>query len=131
MSSEPLTLPLIESDESVRKRIAKALAPELVLDSDLRLVIINGVLKDVATKSDVEKLSQQIEEIKKEISSLRERLARVEGELSQLNKRLDDLNKRIDDLDKRIDLVTKVGYMLVGGVILSFIAQIIVILITR
>jgi hypothetical protein len=40
----------LEADERARKRLAKILVPEAVSEPELRLAIINAVLRDVATK---------------------------------------------------------------------------------
>jgi hypothetical protein len=47
----------LEKDPKMRKRLAEL----TVTDSDVRLAIINAVLADVATRSDLEKLRSEIE----------------------------------------------------------------------
>jgi len=66
---------LFEENAKARKRLAEL----LVMEPDVRLAIINAVLRDVATKRD-------IEELRKEIGQLRERVAKVEGQLGLLIK---------------------------------------------
>ena len=61
---------MFEEDVKARRRLAAI----LVLDPEIRLAIINAVLKEVATKQDLEKLR---DEIKSEISELRSEM-RVE-----------------------------------------------------
>jgi len=64
----------------------------LVSEPDVRLAIINAVLRDVATKSDIEKLRDEItkiraeyatksdvEKIRREVLEVRERIAKLEG----------------------------------------------------
>jgi len=74
---------LFESDERSRKRLAKLLLPEVVSEPDLRLAIINAVLRDVATKEDITKVMEEIEKIRKDvytyITELRERVSKLEG----------------------------------------------------
>lgn len=43
----------LEADEKTRKRLAKLLVSEAVSEPELRLAIINAVLRDVATKEDI------------------------------------------------------------------------------
>jgi len=112
----------LEANEKVRKRLAKILVPEAISEPELRLAIINAILRDVATKSDVAKLREEIEKIRiatkedietfrkemyTQISELRERVSKLEGAFTQLVERIGDLDKRIDALDKRIDALDK------------------------
>ncbi len=72
---------LFEKDESARKRLAEL----LVSEPDVRLAIINAVLRDVATKSDIQELRK---ELKGDINELR-------GEISELRKEISDLRKEM------------------------------------
>ena len=109
---------LFEEDVKARRRLAEL----LVIDEDVRLAIINAVVRDVATKHDLDRLGDELRAefraeiarlearlggVERELSGLRERVARVEGALSQMAERLGDLDKRIDALDKRIDSLEK------------------------
>jgi predicted nuclease with TOPRIM domain len=117
---------------------------EAVSEPELRFVIINTVIGDVATKEDIEKirredmakikegigrLEEKIEILRKEIytqiTELRESISKLEGAFKQLVDRISDPDKRIDVLDKRIDYVTKVSWILTGSVIATLIVQII------
>jgi len=126
----------------------------LVSEPDVRLAVINAVLRDVATKSDIEKIRAEyatkddvkvlrdevavlrgrVEKIEGDIAEVRERIAELEGVVSQLverindlDKRIDALDKRIDALDKRLDYVTKVSWTLTISVIAALIANIVLI----
>ncbi len=114
---------LFERDARARKRLAEL----LISEPDIRLAIINAVLRDVATKGDIEKirgeyatkedvkilrseidvLRSEIEKIRVDLIDVRERLAKLEGIVSQIVARIGDLDKRIDALDKRIDALDK------------------------
>ena len=140
MSTASTLIEELEKDAKARKRLAKLLATEYALEPELRLALINAILKDVATKHDVEKLRE-------EINKINARLSRLEGAYTELSKRVDDLiniiDKRITDLDKRIDalgkrinefskrlnLVTKITMILTGTIAASIITQIIISLI--
>jgi len=56
----------VERNPTVRRRLASA----LVIDSDVRLAIINAVIRDVATKSDIEALRSEIGNVNRRIDSL-------------------------------------------------------------
>ena len=56
----------VERNPTVRRRLASA----LVIDSDVRLAIINAVIRDVATKNDIEALRSEIGNVNRRIDSL-------------------------------------------------------------
>ena len=114
---------LFEEDVSARKRLAELLVGE----PDVRLAIINAVLRDVATKSDLEKLKEElrsefrgeINRLEEEISRLRDRIMRLEEQVTRLEERITrleervtGLEERITGLDKRFDMMFKFMLML-------------------
>ncbi len=116
---------LFEQDRKACRRLAEL----LVSDSDIRTMIINAVIRDVATKQDIEKLreetrrdieklreefrqeieklrkgtKQEIEklrqEIKQEIEKLREETRR---DIEKLNDRISRLEERVSRLEERV-----------------------------
>ncbi len=76
---------LFEKDASARKRLAEL----LVSEPDVRLAIINAVLRDVATKSDIQELRKEISELrattKQDIQELRKEL---KGDIETLRKEM-------------------------------------------
>lgn len=109
---------LFEGDVRSRKRLAEL----LISEPDIRLAMINAVLRDVATKDDIETLRR---EVLTQISELRDRVSRLEGAFTQLTERINDLDKRIDALDKRIDYVVRVSWVLTISVIATLVTQLI------
>jgi len=76
---------LFEEDVKARKRMAEL----LVTEPDVRLAIINAVLRDVATKQDIKDIAtkQDIMELRKTLEAKIERLeARMEKEIDRLYK---------------------------------------------
>jgi chromosome segregation ATPase len=101
----------LEKDPRIRRRLAEL----MVTDSDVRLAIINAVLSDVATKSDLEKLEaatkRELEnlrvEMKAEMEKLEERLRSEMGKLeerlrSEIQREVRRLEDRISALENRI-----------------------------
>ncbi len=105
---------LFERDRKACRRLAELLAS----DSDIRTMIINAVIRDVATKQDIDKLreatrqdieklreetKQDIErlrqEIKQEIEKLREETRR---DIEKLNERISMLEERVSRLEERV-----------------------------
>ncbi len=84
---------MFEEDSRARKRLAEL----LVSEPDVRLAIINAVLRDVATKQDLEKLRN---EFRQEISRLENRIDRVEERINSIEQRLARLEGRMDLLIK-------------------------------
>ena len=122
---------LFEEDVGARKRLAELLVGE----PDIRLAIINAVLRDVATKSDVDRLRDatrqdidrlrnefrnEIERLREEFRNdieklrkeFREEIARLEKRIDGLEERVTRLEERVAGLDKRIDMVFKFMLML-------------------
>ena len=102
---------LFEEDAKARKRLAEL----LISEPDVRLAIISAVLRDVATKGDVESLRKEIEalraETKSDIEALRKEFkSDVEAlrrefreEMGRLGGRIDDLERGLEGLERRID----------------------------
>jgi DNA repair exonuclease SbcCD ATPase subunit len=97
----------LEKDPKIRRRLAEL----MVTDSDVRLAIINAVLADVATKSDLEKLEaatkRELEnlrvEMKSEMEKLEERLRSEMGKLEErLERRISALESRVNSIEERL-----------------------------
>ena len=73
------------------KEALKELTEELVQTPDVRLALINAMLRDVATKEDLKELRA---EFKEELTATEQRIK------SYVDVKFDTLNKRIDDLYK-------------------------------
>ena len=105
---------LFERDRKACRRLAELLTSE----PDVRLAVINAVIRDVATKQDIDKLreatrqdieklreetKQDIErlrqEIKQEIEKLREETRR---DIEKLNERISMLEERVSRLEERV-----------------------------
>ena len=119
---------LFERDLRARKRLAEL----IVMEPDIRLAIINAVLREVATKDDIKALESYIKVLEGRIQELSNMVSEMRGAYKELSKRIDDLDKRIDSLDKRIDsldkridFATKVTLLLTGSVLAALIAEII------
>ncbi len=98
---------LFEEDAKARKRLAEL----LVSEPDVRLAIINAVLRDVATKQDIEKLRNELRnEFKNEIRRLEERINRVEERIAHLEKRVGSLEERVARLDERVSFLVRVVF---------------------
>ena len=91
---------LFEEDAAARKRLAELLVGE----PDVRLAIINAVLRDVATKNDIEKLRG---ELRGEIDRLRGEIDRLREEISKLEEHIDRLEDRVSRLEERVDMMFK------------------------
>jgi len=75
----------LEKDPKIRRRLAEL----MVADSEVRLAIINAVLADVATKSDLEKLEEELRnEIRREVGRLEERISALENRVNSIEARL-------------------------------------------
>ena len=116
---------LFERDLRARKRLAEL----IVMEPDIRLAIINAVLREVATKDDIKALENDIKALgdatRKDIKELEGRIQELSNMVSEMRGAYKELSKRIDDLDKRIDFASKVILLLTGSVLAALIAEII------
>jgi predicted ribosome quality control (RQC) complex YloA/Tae2 family protein len=87
----------LEKDPKIRKRLAEL----LVTDSDVRLAIINAVLADVATKSDLEKLEERLR------SEIQREVRRLEDKISALENRVNAIEERLSRLEGQMDLFVR------------------------
>ncbi len=101
---------LFEKDPSARKKLAEL----LVAEPDVRLAVINAVLRDAATKSDIQELRKElkedIQELRKEVSELRKEMidlnAATKSDIQELRKELkediQELRKEVSELRKEM-----------------------------
>jgi len=107
-------LEILERDEKARKRISKLVVADILLDPELKLLLVEKSLQTLATKDD---LKDTEERLRAEIKETEERLK------SYVDVKFDALNKRIDDLHK-ITLSTLVTLVIgIVGMVLSKIIQ--------
>jgi chaperonin cofactor prefoldin len=98
----------LEKDPKIRRRLAEL----MVTDSDVRLAIINAVLADVATKSDLEKLEaatkRELENLRVEMKAEMEKLEeRLERRISALESRVNSIEERLARLEGQMNLFVK------------------------
>lgn len=91
-------------------RLRKKLAELLITEPDIRLVLINAVIADVATKKDITDLKNEISELRNGINQLsiatKEDISELRNEINQLNvaakKDISDLRNEINGLRNEI-----------------------------
>jgi CII-binding regulator of phage lambda lysogenization HflD len=98
----------LEKDPKIRKRLAEL----MVTDSDVRLAIINAVLANVTTKSDLEKLEERLRndfrnEIQREVMRLEDRILALENRISAFENRVNSIEERLTRLEGQEDLFVK------------------------
>jgi chromosome segregation ATPase len=98
----------LEKDPKIRRRLAEL----MVTDSDVGLAIINAVLANVATKSDLEKLEaatkRELENLRVEIKAEMGRLEeRLERRISALESRVNSIEERLTRLEGQMNLFVK------------------------
>ncbi|MGQ4914742.1 MAG: hypothetical protein ACP6IU_08320 [Candidatus Asgardarchaeia archaeon] len=111
---------LIENEEFI-----EAIALKIAKDTKLQTIILEAIIKNVATKEDIRELRYYIDV---RIGDLDKRIDGLDKRIDGLDKRIDSLDKRIDALDKRISVlqwITVLGFMLVSVItaIIQFIAM--------
>lgn len=82
---------LFEENPDAVKRFAEL----LIIEPDIRLALINAIIRDIATKEDIEKLENRISMLENRINSLESRIGVLEGKIDEISKRLDYVFKVI------------------------------------
>jgi phosphate uptake regulator len=102
----------------------RELAVLLVSEPDIRLAIINAVLRDVATKGDIEALRAAV---KDDIKALKEDVERRFEELrTEFRRDLDSVRREIDALAREIDRLYRLVMVSVLGILISVATTILV-----
>ncbi|RLJ01039.1 MAG: hypothetical protein DRP08_06035 [Candidatus Aenigmatarchaeota archaeon] len=122
---------LFEKDPKSRKRLAEI----LVTEPDIRLAIINAVLKDVSTKQDIAELRKtlekdlarlegNIENVRKE---LKEEITATKQDIAELRKTLENrIEREVSRLEAEIDRLYKLLLVSVIGILISIITTILI-----
>jgi len=107
----------LQRDPKLRKALAETLTyeiPEILLkDKRVRLTIVRSLIREVATKEDIEKTREHVERVRQE---LRQEIARVRQELAQkiealekeFRSKFEDLSNRVARLEGQVALLIKV-----------------------
>jgi predicted RNase H-like nuclease (RuvC/YqgF family) len=90
----------IEADKRLRKRLAEL----LVTEPDVRILMINSIIADVAKKEDIRELRGEINQLRGEINQLREEINQLRGEMNQLRVEVD---QKITQLREEINQLRK------------------------
>ena len=111
---------LFRKDVKARRELAVL----LVSEPDIRLAIINAVLRDVATKGDIEALRAAV---KDDIKALKEDVERRFEELrTEFRRDLDSVRREIDALARGIDRLYRLVMVSVLGILISIATTILV-----
>jgi len=86
LSIAPKFLEELKSNEKLEDEVMAFIAERIALKPSLRQIVLSAILREVATKDDIENLRSEIANLKKYIddgiSSVEQRTARIEGQLS-------------------------------------------------
>uniref|UniRef100_A0A7J2U725 DUF1640 domain-containing protein n=1 Tax=Ignisphaera aggregans TaxID=334771 RepID=A0A7J2U725_9CREN len=100
MSLAEKLLEELKSDEKVREEFLSFIAEGVARDRRARLVMLQELLREVATKSDVESTRN---ELRAEIEALRKELrAEIEALRSEFREEVKSLEARISSLEQRV-----------------------------
>ena len=103
-------------------RARRELAELLISEPDIRLAIINAVLRDVATRSDVEQLRKAVEERFERVATKSD----IEALRSEFRRELDSVRREIDFLAREIDRLYRLVVVSVLGILISVATTILV-----
>mgnify|MGYP001772754064 CR=1 FL=1 len=79
---------------SLRKRFRKRLAELMVSEPDIRLVLINSVIADVATKSDIKEMRAEVNQMRAEMNQFRAEINQMRAEFREdINQLRSEINQ--------------------------------------
>jgi len=112
----------LKSDERVREEFLAFVAEGVARDRRARLVMLQGLLREVATKSDVESARN---ELRAEIEALR---SEFREEVKSLEARISSLEQRVARLEGSINLFIKLFIAFNLPLLVSVIAALVALL---
>jgi chromosome segregation ATPase len=119
----------LRSNERVREEFLAFVAEGVARDRRARLVMLQGLLREAATKSDVEsaknELRAEIEALRKEF---REEIRRLEARIESLEARISSLEQRVARLEGSINLFIKLFIAFNLPLLVSVIAALVALL---
>jgi hypothetical protein len=93
--AEDVVEAIVQNKPALRK-----LALAIVNDSDLRLAVINSIIRDVATKSDLDSLRKEIDQ---KMDSLRKEIdQKMDSLRKEIDQKMDSLRKDANSMESRI-----------------------------
>ena len=140
MSLAEKLLEELKSDEKLREEFLAFVAEGVARDRRARLVMLQGLLREVATKSDVEsakaELRAEIEAFRKEFrgeiealrSEVREEFRRLEARIESLEARISSFEQRVARLEGSVNLFIKLFIAFNLPLLVSVIAALVALL---
>ena len=90
----------LERDEKLRKRLTKLIVSEIVLDPEIKLLLVEKSLETIATKNDIKDLRNEIKDVEE---GLRKEIKDVENRLRNEIKEVESrLRKEIKDVENKL-----------------------------
>jgi len=130
----------LKSDEKLREEFLAFVAEGVARNRRARLVMLQGLLREAATKSDVEsaknELRAEIEALRKEFRAdvdalrkeFREEIRRLEARIESLEARISSLEQRVARLEGSISLFIKLFIAFNLPLLVSVIAALVALL---
>jgi septal ring factor EnvC (AmiA/AmiB activator) len=130
----------LKSDEKLREEFLAFVAEGVARNRRARLVMLQGLLREAATKSDVEsaknELRAEIEALRKEFRAeiealrkeFREEIRRLEARIESLEARISSLEQRVAKLEGSISLFIKLFIAFNLPLLVSVIAALVALL---
>lgn len=130
----------LKSDEKLREEFLAFVAEGVARDRRARLVMLQGLIREAATKSDVEsakaELRAEIEAFRKEFrgeievlrSEVREEFRRLEARIESLEARISSFEQRVARLEGSVNLFIKLFIAFNLPLLVSVIAALVALL---
>jgi septal ring factor EnvC (AmiA/AmiB activator) len=103
----------LRKDEKLEDEFMTFIAERVALKPNIRGVILSAVLREVATKEDIEKLRdetrEEIEKLREEIrGEMNTRFSSLEQKISSMDQRISSLEQRMSKIEGQLSLLIRI-----------------------
>jgi len=102
----------IEKNAELRRKFFRILLADLMLDPDLRLAIVNAMIREVVTKADLAEMEKRvttsIEDLGKNIATSLENLL-LRGPIKEFSSKIETITRDVEEFRGTIGVIESIG----------------------
>jgi len=108
MSLAAKVLEEMEKNVELRRKFFRILLADLMLDPDLRLAIVNSMIREVATKADLAEVEKRLSTLIEDVSNAVRNLPSRE-DVEKLSSKIEDVGRGVKEIGGALSVVESVG----------------------
>jgi len=108
MSLAAKVLEEMERNAELRRKFFRILLADLMLDPDLRLAIVNSMIREVATKADLAEVEKRLSTLIEDVSNSVRNLPSRE-DVEKLSSKVEDVGRSVKEIGGALSVVESVG----------------------